>query len=579
MQSLLTLKERMPLVAEDSITVDAHPILKRIYANRGVSGDPFDLSLQHMPSFSLLKGINEAVALLVETLKTQERIVIVGDFDADGATSTAVAVAALKALGAKKVEYLVPNRFEYGYGLSPEIVEEAKKLNPFLIITVDNGIANFEGVEVAKSAGIKVLITDHHLPTDQLPNADAIVNPNQHGCEFPSKNLAGVGVIFYVMLALRAKLKEENWFTFQGLSYPNLAELLDLVAFGTIADVVPLDHLNRVLVQQGLLRIRSFKTRPGIEELIVISGRDQKHLSAQDVAFSLAPRINAAGRLVDMTIGIQCLLAKTRQRAKRLGQSLHELNESRKVIEAEMQADALAQIQDTLTDFSENTAPAGVAVYDPGWHQGVIGIVASRIKEKLFRPVVAFAKENETSTILKGSGRSIEGVHLRDVLDEISKRKLGLMLKFGGHAMAAGLTIEESNLAEFREEFEAVVKSKMTEETMKRELLTDGTLEPQHFDLNLAKELEKAGPWGQRFPEPLFTGSFKVLDHQILQGKHLKLKLQNNDKPLDAIAFNVEAADWETSFTDISCAFRLSINRFRNRETVQLLLEHVKPGV
>ncbi len=575
-----TIKERQAQISEKDITVDLHPILKRVFANRGVDGDPMDLRLQHMPSFTLLKGIEQAVSLLVKTLEKQGRIVIVGDFDADGATSTSVAVTALKALGAKKVEYLVPNRFEYGYGLSPEIVEDAKALKPELIITVDNGIANFDGVTRAKEAGIQVLITDHHLPAESLPDADAIVNPNQPGCDFPSKNLAGVGVIFYVMLALRAKLREMQWFTFQGIPCPNLAEWLDLVAIGTIADVVPLDKLNRVLVSQGLARIRAHQTRPGIEELIQVAGREQKFLTAQDVGFALGPRLNAAGRLVDMTIGIQCLIAKTRQRAKRLCQSLHELNESRKKIEADMQSDAMAQVQQAIEQLAGQSLPAAVAVFEPHWHQGVVGIVASRIKDKLFRPVIAFAKENEDSDVLKGSGRSIAGIHLRDVLDEIDKKHPGLILKFGGHAMAAGLTIHEKDFQSFTLAFEQMIASKLTEDTLKQELLTDGVLDSTDYGMALAKAIEKAGPWGQQFPEPMFEGRFEVLDYQLLQGKHLKLKLQTGvgQKPLDAIAFNVEAESWQNDFASVHCVFRLDINRYRNRERLQLMLEYIEKG-
>ncbi len=553
-------------------------LMQAIYAARGVYCDSdLNRQLNQLPHPRQMKGINAAVAMLADALRQQQRVLIVGDFDADGATSTALGVLALGAMGLRQVDYLVPNRFEYGYGLTPEIVELAKQAEPDLIITVDNGISSLAGVEAAKSAGINVLITDHHLPGRQLPDADAIVNPNQAGCEFPSKNLAGVGVLFYLLSALRTELREQNWFSGQGLAEPNLATWLDLVALGTVADVVPLDQVNRVLVHQGLQRIRAGRTRPGIQALLDLSGRNREQLVAADLGFAIGPRLNAAGRLDDMSLGIQCLLEKDPCLAREYALQLDELNRDRRVIEADMQRDALAILDQLHLDQAD--MPWGLCLFDRNWHQGVVGLLASRIKDRVHRPVIAFAEadSNGLEPEYKGSARSIPGLYIRDVLDAIASRHPQLISKFGGHAMAAGLSLPADKYAAFSRAFDDEVRRQLSASDLQAEIFTDGELGPPEINLATAHLLREGGPWGQHFPEPVFEGEFYLLQQRIVGEKHLKMTLAlDGDRQhlVDAIAFNVDTAQWPNHQVEkVAMVYKLDVNIWRGRESVQLLVE------
>lgn len=571
---------------------DLPPILARVYSTRNIqSANELENSLKGLLPFNTLMGIGSAVNLLVDALETNAEIMIVGDFDADGATSTAVAVRALRLFGHQKVKYLVPNRFKFGYGLTPEIVDVAQQSKPDLIITVDNGIASIDGVARAKEYGVKVLVTDHHLPADELPKADAIVNPNQLGDEFACKATAGVGVIFYIMMALRSALRDKKWFT-DKCPEPNLAELLDLVALGTVADVVPLEHNNRILVAQGIARIRAGKVSAGLKALIKISGRNSSSLKASDMGFSIAPRINAAGRLEDMSIGIECLLCDDESKALALATELDELNKSRREIEGEMKQQAF-QILDTYfksqsgesnsewQSDSGNVVPAAICVFQEDWHEGVIGILASRIKDHFHRPVIAFATSKDGQ--VKGSARSIPGLHLRDVLDEVSKKHPHLIEKFGGHAMAAGLTLQQSDLAEFEIAFIKQVDSHLTEDKLQNILLTDGGLAKNELNLNMAELLQNAGPWGQHFPEPVFKGRFDIINKRIVGEKHLKMVLQlqqpdgASSTTIDAIAFNVTDDDWPENSSVVDAVYRLDINEYMGNRSAQLLVENIEP--
>ncbi|HET8707265.1 MAG TPA: single-stranded-DNA-specific exonuclease RecJ, partial [Pseudomonadales bacterium] len=464
----------------------------------------------------------------------------------------------------------------YGYGLTPEIVNVAAQMQPNLIITVDNGIASLDGVSAAKALGIKVLITDHHLPAAELPAADAIVNPNQPGCEFPSKNLAGVGVIFYVMTALRTALKNSNWFAEAGVTEPNMAELLDLVALGTVADVAVLDRNNRILVQNGVQRIRAGRCRPGITALLEVAKRLPYNIVANDLGFSVGPRLNAAGRLDDMTHGILTLLTDDPHQARRYAEELDNLNKDRRTIEQGMQQDAMLVLN--KLQAAENELPYGLCLTQPEWHQGVIGILASRIKDKFNRPVIAFASvENDE---LKGSARSVKGVHIRDALDAIAARHPHLIKKFGGHAMAAGLTIKRQYFEEFRCAFDAEVRVHLSEHDLRGEVISDGELQQHEFELELAELLREAGPWGQGFPEPVFDGEFVVVQQRVLQDKHLKLTVtpKGSRRPLDAIAFNIDPNEWLPKLSGaIRMAFKLDVNEYRGQRTVQLMVEHLEP--
>ncbi|MCE5362586.1 single-stranded-DNA-specific exonuclease RecJ [Pseudomonas anguilliseptica] len=550
------------------------PLLTRLYAARGVqSAAELDKGLARLIPYQQLKGMGAAVDLLVLGLQHGQRMLIVGDFDADGATASTVGVLGLRMLGAAHVDYLVPNRFEYGYGLTPEIVAVALEREPQLLITVDNGISSVEGVAAAKAAGLMVLVTDHHLPGAELPAADAIVNPNQPGCEFPSKALAGVGVMFYVLLALRARLRDMGWFTAQRPE-PNLGELLDLVALGSVADVVPLDANNRILVHQGLARIRAGRARPGLRAILEVAGRDHRRITSTDLGFILGPRLNAAGRLDDMALGIECLLCEDEALARDMAVQLDQLNQDRKAIEQGMQREALAQLKDLpLQDM-----PFGLCLFEPDWHQGVIGILASRMKERYHRPTVAFADAGDG--VLKGSARSVPGFHIRDALDAVAAKHPELISKFGGHAMAAGLSLPQANFAAFAAAFDAEVRRQLCEDDLTGRLLSDGALSIEEFHLPLAKELRNAGPWGQHFPEPLFHGVFQLVQQRVVGERHLKvvLKSECGSVQLDGIAFGVDRDIWPNPTVRwVELAYKLDVNEYRGQESVQLLIAHISP--
>jgi single-stranded-DNA-specific exonuclease len=505
----------------------------------------------------------------------KKRILIVADFDADGATSCALAIRGLTAMGAEDVIYVVPNRFEHGYGLSPKIVDVALDHDPDLIVTVDNGISSISGVEHAKKNGIKVLITDHHLPGDKLPSADVIINPQLKEDKFPSKNLAGVGVIFYILLALRAKLKAEDWFDEKNIKYPNLANLLDLVALGTISDLVPLDKNNRTMVAHGLKLMRKNKSKAGILAILNQSGRQLSTLTSGDLSFAIAPRLNAAGRLTDMSLGIECLLTDDKENATEMAKKLNQLNIERRQIQDNMEEQAFTEFEKYLQDTSKKI-PHGICIYNQNWHQGVVGILAAKIKEKFNRPVVVFAQECQG--ILKGSARSITELHIKDVFDEIARLYPELILTFGGHAMAAGLTIEESQFDRFSDVFNKVVDRYISSDSLEDQCLTDGELSGDDFSLPLALAIQNAGPWGQSFPEPIFVGQFKILDKRVVGESHLKLKLQSrNNNTLDAIAFNMTDDDWPSKLEQITSTYRLGINNYRGHSQIQLFIEHIEP--
>lgn len=548
------------------------PIMARIYAARGIEQpSQLETELAKLLPFDQLKNISEIATILADAIIDKKCLLIIADYDSDGATACAVAIRALRKFGAS-VDYLVPNRFEYGYGLTPEIVQLAttstREYPPDIIITVDNGIASIEGVEEAIRLGIQVLITDHHLPGDHLPNATIIVNPNQPNCPFPSKNLAGVGVIFYVMLALRAELRKRNFFNSQ-LKEPNLASLLDLVALGTVADVVKLDWNNRVLVQHGLNRIRKEKACAGIQALLKVAKRNHQRISTNELGYAIGPRLNAAGRLDDMTLGIECLITDDESRALEIANQLDMLNRQRREIEASMQDSALDKLSFAmnLQTFSETTY--SICLYDPDWHQGVIGLIASRIKEKLHRPVIIFAPGSEGE--IKGSGRSIPGINLRDALDLVTKRSPGLIKKFGGHAAAAGLTIMEQDFHSFQEAFEQVARQLLTPADLTQLIETDGDLSETELSLELAQLFTEV-VWGHGFPEPSFNARFYVENQRIVGEKHLKLKLRklNSNTRYDAILF-FRAEPLPES---IQAVFRLQANEFNGNTTLQLLIEH-----
>lgn len=573
---LLKQISRRPMPPVESVLDPSlHPILRRLYLSRGVTrSDELQRNAAALLPFGQLKGIAAASALLIEALEQQQRIVIVGDFDADGATSTAVLMSGLKAFGFKYLEYMVPNRFEYGYGLTPELAEIVVAQGAELIITVDNGISAIEGVALAKKAGVKVLVTDHHLPGAELPAADAIVNPNQPGCEFPSKALAGVGVAFYLLLALRAALRDQGYFQQHHLPEPNVAELLDLVALGTVADVVPLDSNNRILVHQGLMRIRAGKCRPGIQALIDVANRDAAKLTASDFGFALGPRLNAAGRLDDMALGISCLLAPNLGLARQYAAELDALNAERRSIEQSMQVEAQAFL--SQLSFDGSSLPECLCLYRADWHQGVIGILAGRIKEQFHRPTIAFAQGDNGE--LKGSARSIPGLHMRDLLEEIASQYPGLIKKFGGHAMAAGLTIAEEKLDTFKVALNFTAKKHLTAEQLQAIIFSDGELEHSCFELDFAQLLQNAGPWGQAFPEPVFDGEFKLLNQKMLADRHLKLMLQGpGGKLVDAIWFNADNKAWpNVNIQKVRIAYQLDINEYREQQNLQLIVRHME---
>jgi len=549
-----------------------HPVLARAYVLRQVTApEDVEYRLQHLLPADLLTGLDEALELLCGVLAADGHILVVGDFDADGATSCALALRALRSMGGR-VSYLVPNRFEYGYGLTPEIVAVAAARQPDLIVTVDNGISSIAGVEAAAQRGIPVLVTDHHLPGAQLPPAAAIVNPNQPGDTFPSKHLAGVGVIFYVMMALRTRLRDSGWFAERAMETPNLAALLDLVALGTVADVVPLDLNNRILVAQGLARIRRDHCCAGIRALLQVAGRERSAISAADLGYALGPRLNAAGRLQDMSLGIECLLCDDDARALELARQLDALNRERRHIESQMKDEALAHVAQLGLDEGE-ALPRGLCLYRAQWHQGVIGILAARIKERLHRPVIVFARSGEGE--LKGSARSVPGLHIRDVLDEVAARHPQLIAKFGGHAMAAGLSLREEDYDAFRLAFDEAVCGHLQEEDLQGLIISDGELAAGELSLDTAMALREGGPWGQAFPAPLYDGVFEVLDRRLVGEHHLKLRLAHADggPPLDAIAFNTDEAACPTE--RIHVAYRLEVNEYRGSRRPQLIIEHI----
>lgn len=558
------------------------PLLQRVYAARDLQQDAdISLAFSELHSPHLLQGIDTAVALLFAQLQKQGRVLIVSDFDADGATSCALAIRALRALGFAHVDYIVPNRFEYGYGLTPEIVALAQGRKPDLLITVDNGISSIEGVAAAQALGMQVLITDHHLPGRELPAADAIVNPNLSDCGFPSKSLAGVGVVFYLMAALRAHLRSTGWFAQQGVPEPNLADYLDIVALGTVADVVPLDRNNRILVHEGLRRIRAGRLCPGIDALLRLGKRSRETLVASDLGFAVAPRLNAAGRLDDMSLGIECLLTDRPEQAQAIAAELDAMNQQRKQIETDMRDQALETL--ATMRFEDEVLPAGLCLYQQDWHQGVIGILAARIKERVHRPVIAFADagtDEQGIAQLKGSARSVAGLHIRDALDTVATRHPGLITRFGGHAMAAGLSLPRDAYAAFSEAFAQVVADYVSEDALQARLVTDGELALTELNLATAQMLRDAGPWGQHFPEPLFDGEFRVLQQRILGGKHLKLVLsprQATQVAVDAIAFNIDAHEWEgCNNALVRLVYRLDVNEFRGQRTLQLQVEHIE---
>ena len=563
------------------------PLVERILDSRGLTAEKLDFGLKGLASFSSLKGIDAATDLLLSAIQNKKRILVIGDFDADGATSTALTVDCLKRMGAHWVHYLVPNRFEYGYGLSPAITDLAhKEFQPDLLVTVDNGISSFEGVARAKELGMQVLVTDHHLAASpdekDLPIADAIVNPNQPNCLFESKSACGCAVVFYVLCALRAELIKQGY---EAASLPNMAGYLDLVALASVADVVPLDENNRIIVEQGLRRIRSGHGRPGINALLKVSNKNHSQLTSKDFGFALGPRLNAAGRMDDMSIGIECLLSNNPEDAESAAQLLEDLNTERKKVEGGMQQQALAALE--KLPQAEVSSASSLCLFQADWHQGVIGLLASRLKEKYYRPVIVFAPAQEGDASedaeLKASGRSIPGFHLRDALDLVAKRIPHALNKFGGHAMAAGLSLNRKHLEEFKQCFEEVAQQLLTPELLVNTLITDGMPAARDFTINMARQLRFVAPWGQNFPEPLFDGEFKVANQRLLgaEKNHLKLTLQisNSTQLVDGILFGIERHGFtQQDFMNLNrvhIVFEMDVNEFRGNESVQLIIRHL----
>lgn len=565
-----------PITQPNGQLDDLPPILQRIFMARGIkTAFELDKTLDKLPSPWLLSGMDKMVNQLMDVLENRQKITIVADFDADGATSCALAVEGLQLLGAIDVNFVVPNRFEYGYGLTPEIVELAKQQQPDVIITVDNGISSIDGVIAAEAAGIKVLVTDHHLPGEILPPATAIVNPNLPDDKFPSKMLAGVGVMFYVLLALRGRLRECQWFETKQIPEPNLAQLLDFVALGTVADVVPLDRINRILVHQGLARIRSGKCHPGLLALIESAGRNPRNLVATDLAFALGPRLNAAGRLDDMSLGIRCLLSREFAEAKLIAQQLDDLNNDRKEIESQMKHEAFSLLEQMATPDSQHI-PTGVCLFDASWHQGVIGILAGRLKDQLHRPVIAFAPAGQD--LIKGSARSIPDVHIRDVLSDIATQHPKLLSKFGGHAMAAGLTLKMHDYPAFALAFAEAVAKRLVNVDLEPKIWSDGELTEQEITLQLAELMRHAATWGHDFPEPVFHGKFEIIQARIVGQQHLKLVMrQNNATTLhDAIAFFVDNPEQWLGVRQCYIAYKLDINEFKGQRSLQLVVSYLE---
>ena len=572
---LQIVRHRIAEQDEPALPPGVHPLLWRIYRARGVH-TPAELErgLVALAPPEQMGGLEQAVERLATALEQGRRILVVGDFDADGATSCALAILVLRAFGHNAVDFLVPNRFEFGYGLTPEIVEHARSYRPDLLVTVDNGISSVAGVEAARRLGWEVVVTDHHLPGATLPAADALVNPNLPDNPFPSKALAGVGVIFYVLIGLRAALQARGWFERRSIALPNMADFLDLVALGTVADVVPLDHNNRVLVHQGLARIRAGRCRPGITALLRVAGRSAHRTQAADLGFAVGPRLNAAGRLDDMSLGIRCLLAQDEAEALELAGELDRLNRERRSIEDDMKQQAEAML-DAWAPDDPATLPWGLCLYRPDWHQGVIGILAARVRERHHRPVIAFAAAGDG--LLKGSARSVPGLHVRDALDEVAVRAPQVLQKFGGHAMAAGMTIAETDFDAFADLFDQVVRSHLRPEDLRGTLLSDGAVEPDHLNLDTARALLDGGPWGQGFPEPTFDDRFDVVSSRVVGERHWKLVLRplGDRRTLDAIAFNAVEGLPEMP-RRVHAAYRLDENEWQGRLSLQLRIEHLE---
>lgn len=570
---------RRPLQAEP---LDGfHPVVARVLAARGIR-DPIEVDSALAGLLSPdLADLDAAVERLIRALSTGEKVLVVGDFDADGATSTAVAVRGLRMLGCASVDYLVPNRFDDGYGLTPELVGAARASGPGLIVTVDNGVSSHGGIAAAKAAGIDVIVTDHHLPPSELPQAAAIVNPNRADCRFASKNLAGVGVVFYVLAALRSRLQEERGASAgPGGELPSMASLLDLVALGTVADVVPLDRNNRILVEQGLRRLRAGRGTPGISALLARANRDPERATAMDLAYAVAPRLNAAGRIADMGVGIEALLADEAGPAGRYAARLDELNRDRREIEAEMKAQADTEVQRLRAELSASEhLPAGLVLHDRRWHQGVSGIIAGRIRQAVHRPVVILADVGDGCA--RGSCRSTPGLHIRDVLAAVNAREPGLIRRFGGHAMAAGLTLPVDAVERFRQAFSEEVSRALGGVSPVPEILTDGPLEANELSLDTAEALRTAAPWGAGFPPPTFDGEFSVRDFRIVGSHHLKLRVEpltGGTGPIDAIAFHADPALHDDPGTTVRLVYRLEVNEFRGRRQAQLVVEHIEPA-
>ena len=567
---------RRPTVDDSHLPAHLPPLLRQLYARRGVMPNECELVLKGLLRPDTMKGLDSAAKLIADAIQLDKSILIVGDFDADGATSTSVCILALRMMGASKVDYLIPNRFDYGYGLSPEIVAVAASKQAELLITVDNGISSIEGVAAAKAFGMQVVITDHHLPGHELPAADAIVNPNQPGCQFASKSIAGVGVAFYLMTALRAELRARHWYQARGIAEPNLGTLLDIVALGTVADVVSLDANNRILVEAGLQRVRSGRCRVGITALLEVAKRNPARIVASDFGFAVGPRLNAAGRLDEMALGVETLLCEDIMYARRMAAELDSLNQERRELEVGMQQEALKSLE--YLKLNEEQLPWGIALFQEDWHQGVIGILASRIKDKYHRPVIAFADAGNGE--IKGSARSIKGLHMRDLLELVNSRHPGLISKFGGHAMAAGLTLKSGGFATFAKAYDDAVRELLKPEQLTGELWSDGELTPTELTLEIAQLLRNAGPWGQSFEEPLFDGYFKIIQQRIVGERHLKLVLETpcSTVMLDAIAFNVDLHTWpDATIQHARIVYKLDVNEYRGNFTLQLMVEQIEP--
>ena len=568
---------------------DLSPLLRRIFENRNVrTRGELDYSLDRLLPAESLKGIDSATTILQQALAEQWNILVVGDYDVDGATASTLALLGLRALGAARADYLVPNRFVHGYGLSEEIARIALTRSPNLVVTVDNGISSIEGVALLRAAGVAVIVTDHHLAGAELPAANAVVNPNQPGCEFPSKALAGVGVMFYVLLSLRTRLRESGWFSGSGgdnggggrLPQPNLAALLDLVALGTVADMVPLDHNNRILVAQGIARIRGGHCRPGVKALAEVTGKRCQNLDASDLGFFIGPRLNAAGRMDDISTGIECLLADDQHEALRIARLLDQMNAQRHRVQQSMQRQA-AQMVARLEQGGGKPERAGWCLFDPDWHQGIIGLVASRVVEKSNQPVVAFAPGDDGR--LRGSARSVAGLHIRDLLAAIATRHPGLIEKFGGHAMAAGLTLSAERFDAFSDCFSELVGDHFKDNAPRDDILTDGELAEEELSLETAERMRRASPWGQHFPAPLFDGEFRVLEQKAVGqgGQHLKMTMERigggQSRRYDAIAFrHVEPGEEAARLDVVHAVYQLQVNEYRGRRSLQLLVEYLR---